>query len=123
MNKLKNFDLSYFIGKNHFEEDGAQNYSVFQPLYRYFTFITGTPYYILSWKSKGLFTESIKPPTASDNSLASALGYYGVKTRVKFTGSCLKQDKVTFNHKKVVQICNVYKLNKIADIGNNFPTL
>ena len=24
LNKLKTFDSSYFIGKNHFEEDGAQ---------------------------------------------------------------------------------------------------
>ena len=43
--------------------------------------------------------------------------------REKFTGSCLKQDKVTFNHKKVVNIYNVYELNKITTIGNNFPTL
>ena len=43
--------------------------------------------------------------------------------RVKFTGSCLKQDKVTFNYKKVVNIHIVYELNKIAAIGNNFPTL
>ena len=47
--------------------------------------------YISSWKSKGLSAESIKPPTTSDNSLNPALNYYGTKTRVKFTGSCLKQ--------------------------------
>ena len=123
LNKLKNFDSSYFIGKSHFEEDGTQNYLVFQPLYKYFTFITGLPYYISSWKSKGLSTESIKPPATSDNSLSPALSYYGTKTKVKFTGSCLKQNKVTFNHKKVVNIYNVYELNKIADIGNNLPTL
>ena len=35
----------------------------------------------------------------------------------------MKQNKVTFNHKKVVNIYNVYELNKIADIGNNLPTL
>ena len=29
--KLKTFDSSYFIGKSHFEEDGTQNYLVFQP--------------------------------------------------------------------------------------------
>ena len=34
--KLKIFDSSYFIGKNYFEEDGAQNYLVFQPISRYF---------------------------------------------------------------------------------------
>ena len=80
-------------------------------------------HYISSWKSDGLSTESNKPPTTSDNSLAPALSYYGTKTRAKFTGSCLKQDKVKFNHKKVVNIYIVYELNKIAVIGNNFPTL
>ena len=28
---------------------------------------------------------------ASDNSLTPALSYYGTKTRVTFTGNCLKQ--------------------------------
>ena len=32
LNKLKAFDSSYFIGKSHFEEDGIQNFLVFQPL-------------------------------------------------------------------------------------------
>ena len=35
---------------------------------------------------------------------ASFLDYYGGKTRVEFSGSCLKQDKVTFNHEKIVNI-------------------
>ena len=30
LKKLKTLDLSYFIGKSHWEEDGAQNYLVFQ---------------------------------------------------------------------------------------------
>ena len=33
--KLKTFDSSYLIGKSHFEEDGTQNYLVFQPMYRF----------------------------------------------------------------------------------------
>ena len=85
--KLKAFDLSYFIGKNHFEEDGTQNYLVFQPMYKYFKMIINTDY-ISSWKSKGLSAESIKPP---DNSLTPALSYYDhFKVRVKFTASCLE---------------------------------
>ena len=40
LNKLKTFDSSYFIGKSHFEEDGTQNYLVFQPLNKYFKVIT-----------------------------------------------------------------------------------
>ena len=89
LNKLKTIDSSYVIGKSHFHEDGTQNYLVFQPLNKYFKLITTTDY-VSSWKSKGLSSESIKPPTTSDNSLAPTLNYYGTKTRVKFTGSCLK---------------------------------
>ena len=51
LNKLKTFDFAYFIGKNHFEEDGVQNYSVFQPVYRYFKFIANTKF-ISEWISK-----------------------------------------------------------------------
>ena len=91
MKKLKIFDLVYFIGKSHFEEDGKQNYLIFQPIARYFKFINNTDY-ILSWKSKGLSAETIKPPTTSDNSLTPTINYYyASKVRVKFTGSCLKQ--------------------------------
>ena len=36
LNKLKTFDSGYFIRKSHFEEDGTQNYLVFQPIYRSF---------------------------------------------------------------------------------------
>ena len=44
LNKLKTFDSSYFIGKSHFEEDGAQSYLVFQPLNKYFKLIANTDY-------------------------------------------------------------------------------
>ena len=85
----KAFDSSYFKGKIHFEEDGAQNYLIFQPLYRYFKVITNNDY-VSSWKSKGLSYESIKQQTTSDNSLTPALSYYDNRLKVKFTGSCLK---------------------------------
>ena len=54
--------------------------------------ITNTDYISL-WKSKGLSTESIKPPTTTGNSLTPALNYYDTKTRAKFTGSCLNNQK------------------------------
>ena len=120
MNKLKTFDSSYFIGKSHFEEDGTQNYLVFQPMYRYFKMITNTDY-ISSWKSKGLSAESIKPPTTSDNSLTPTLNYYGTKTRVKFTGSFLKQPKISYRE-KLVNIYILYELGAYSS-HNNDPTL
>ena len=47
LNELKTFDSGYFIGKSHFEEDGTQNYLVFQPMSKYFKLMTST-LYILS---------------------------------------------------------------------------
>ena len=87
-------------------EDGSQAYLIFQPVYRYFKTVTNTNY-ISSWKSKGLSAESIKPPTTSvlnhlQHSLNPELSYYDYNTKVKFTGSCLKQSKITYTHKKSV---------------------
>ena len=55
--------------------------------------VTNTDYVSL-WKFKGLSAKTIKTPTTSDNSLTPAVSYYGNKTRVKFTGSCLQQAKL-----------------------------
>ena len=102
-------------------EGGSQAYLIFQPVYRYFKTVTNTNY-ISSWKSKGLSAESIKPPTTSDNSFTPALNYYGTKTRVKFTGSCLKQSKISYTHGKVVNIYIVYELGASSSHVND-PTL
>ena len=76
--------------------------------------------YILEWKSKGLSEQSIKPPTTSDNSLAPLIDYLNDKIRLKFKGSCLKQDKLTYTHKTMVNI--VYEIS-VPDSHNNYPTL
>ena len=41
LKKLKTFDSIYFRGKSHFEEDGTQNYLVFQPIRRNFKRVAG----------------------------------------------------------------------------------
>ena len=124
LNKLKTFDSSYFIGKSHFEEDGTQNYLVFQPMYRYFKIIAGVGNgsYIYYWKSKGLPEEIINSIKTPNHSITPNLDYYGTKTRVEFNGSCLKQDSVTFNHGKVVNIYIVYEISKSINISD-YPTL
>ena len=121
INKIKNFDLSYFIGKNHFEEDGLQNYLVFQPIHKYLK--TDNSYHISSWTSKGLSNESITPPSAANNFLTPSLNYLGTKIRVKFNGSCLKQDKVTYTHRKKINIYFVYEINKRNNTIISDPTL
>ena len=120
LKKLKTFDLSYFIGKSHFEEDGAQNCLVFQPIRRYFK-INGK--YISSWKSKGLSDETITPYATSDNSLTPLIDYYGSKVRVKFNKGCLKQsNNLTYDYGSRVNIYIVYELGASSS-NDSDPTL
>ena len=88
-------------------------HKLFQPINKYFEVVTNTNY-VSSWKSKGLSSESIKPPAISDNSLTQALNYYGIKTRVKFTGSCSKQPNISYTHGKIINIYIVCELVHLA---------
>ena len=120
--KLQASDSSYFRGKNYFEDDGTQTYLVFQPMYKYFKKIADTDH-ISGWKSKVLSDESMNPPATSDNSLAPSWSYIGTKTRVKFVGSCLKQDKVIFTHEKTVNIYIFYEINLWDRRYDDYPIL
>ena len=57
MKKLKKIDSIYFRGKSHFDEDGTQNWLVFQPIQKYYEHTSADDNNILSWKSKGLVTK------------------------------------------------------------------
>ena len=117
---LLKIDLSYFIGKSYFEEDGAQNYLVFQPIRRYFKIIRK---YISSWKSKGLSDETITPYATSDNSLTPLIDYYDSKVRVKFNKGCLKQsDNLAYDYGSRVNIYIVYELGASSS-NDSDPTL
>ena len=100
---MKTFDSSYFRGKNDFEEDGTQNYLVFQPMYRHFKRIAGVGNgsYIYYWQSKGLSDERINSIKTPNYIITPKLNYYGTKTRVEFNGSCLKQDKIIDTRGKI----------------------
>ena len=121
LKKLKSFDSSYLIGKSRFEEDGTQNYLVFQPINRYFKNI-GSGNYIYYWKSEGLPDEKINSIKTSDYGITPKLNYYGTKTRVEFNGSCLKHDKITHTHGKIVSIYIVYELT-VSNSDDNNPTV
>ena len=98
--KLETFDSIYFRGKSHFEGDDTQNCLVFQTVYRYFKAVSINDSNILSWKSKGLSDESIKPPSTSSNIFNPSVNYVGIKATVKFIGDCLKQGKFDLIMKK-----------------------
>ena len=107
MKKVQTFDLSYFRGKSHFEEEGTQHYFVFQSLNKYLTLICSTKY-ISTWKSKGLSDETIKPVATPDNSVTPSTDYHTNKIRVNFNGSILRQPKISYTHKNIVNIYIVY---------------
>ena len=65
---------------------------------------------------------SVKPPTTSNKMLNPSLDYLGTKTRLKFNGNRLKQEKITFNHGKIANIHIVYKIETSVNISS-YPTL
>ena len=82
--KIHIYDLSYFKGRKYFDEgNGKQNYIEFLPMRKYFklTSIAGVIGRVLSWQSKGISNESIKPPTTSNYGVNPKLSYYGTKTK------------------------------------------
>ena len=117
--------MTYYRGKQYFDEgSGKRNYLVFQPMGKYFKLnsVVGITDRVLSWQSKGISNGSMKPPTTSNNSLIPRLSYNDTKIKVQFTGSCLKQPKFTFTHKKVVNICIVYELGASSSHDSD-PTI
>ena len=110
------------MGKRHFEEDGAQNYLVFQPMHKYLKTVSDNDNNILSWKSKRLSNYNIKPPTTPNKILNHSLNFVGTKIRVKSNGDCLKQEKITYHHGKIVNIYIVYEIEKSVNISS-YPTL
>ena len=123
MKKLQTFDSIYFRQKSHFGKDCTQNYLVFQPMYRYFKRVSGVGSHncIYFWKSNILSDGNITAPTTSDYKLNSQLSYFGTKTRIEVKGSCLKQEKVTYDLGKIVNIYIVYEISRSFNISN-YPT-
>ena len=117
--------MSYYRGKQYFDEgSGKQNYLVFLSINKYFKLnsVANAVDYVLSWQSNGLSDKSIKPPTTTNSSLNPKLNYYSTKTKIKFTGSCLKQSSHILTHKKVVNIYIVYELAESSSHDSD-PTI
>ena len=64
-------------------------------MHKYFKMVTVvcSGNYIYFWKSQGLSDKNITVPTTTDYEINPQLSYFGTKTRVEFSGSCLKQEK------------------------------
>ena len=105
--------------KIYFEDDGTQNYLVFQPIYKYFSANNSN---ILSLKSKGLSNASIKRSNTSNRILHPTLYFVGTKIRAKFNGGYLKQEKITYHHGKIVNVYIVYEMKRSINVSS-YPTL
>ena len=51
-----------------------------------------------------------------------SVDYVGTKARVKVNEDCLKQDKISFDHGKIVNIYIAYEIEKSVNISS-YPTL
>ena len=112
--------MSYFRDKSHFvDDDGNQNYSIFQPIDRYFKRVIGaiSGEYTYFWKSKGLSDERINSIAVSNHIITPELSYFGNKIRVKLGGSCLKLDEITHTLGEIVNIYIVHEINKNYNIS------
>ena len=115
-NKTRHFlngnDLSYYHGKNYFDEDGALNYYVFQPLFKYLEVAhVGNITYILSWKSRGLHDTKIKAIVTNNDLLNPRINIYDMgKFRIKFNGSFLNRFPPTMTHRNVLNMYIVYEI-------------
>ena len=124
LNKLKKFDSSCFRGKTYFYEDGALNYYVFQPLFKYLEVAhVGNITHILSWKSRGMYDTKIKTIATNNYLLNPQINIYDMgKIRIKLNGKFLNRFLLTMSHRNVVNMYVVYEITSdYKDI--NYPTL
>ena len=77
-NKTRHFlsgnDLSFYHGKNYFDEDGALNYYVFQPLFKKYNIY-------FTWKSRGLHNTKIKAIVIANDLLNPQINMIWVKLK------------------------------------------
>ena len=66
--------------------------------------------------------EKLNLNAAFNYNIIPELSFHGTKTRIEFNGSYLKQDKVVYNHGKIVNIYLVYEISKNYSIST-YPTL
>ena len=121
-NELNN--SSYFRGKNYFNEDGTQNYYIFQPISKYLKIAyVNDINYILSWKSRGFNDIKIESIKTNNYLLNPHMDHYDMsKIRIRFNGNFLNRFPPTILHGDIVNIYIVYEIT--SDYSSiNYPTL
>ena len=103
--KLQKFHSNLFIGQSYFSNDESQNLSLFQPIYKTFTTLSGLPNIIDDWLVYGWI----------DVWMSNS------RIRLEFKWSHLKQDNATSTPDKVVNLFIVYDLGTWSqDLNTDF---
>ena len=78
-----------------------------QPIYKTFSSLPGLTDIIVEWEWKDLSNEKIKAPVMAKYSPSPKRTWMNnSKIRVRFKGSCLKLDRITFTPRNVVWAMN-----------------
>ena len=121
--KLETFDSSLFIGQSYFSNDGVQLYLIFQPIYKTITTFSSLKDTFSEWESKELSNEKFTCPCIANVSVSpKRVWMNNTKIRLKFKGSCLKQeDTAPFTPNNVVNLFIVYELDSwSSDLDTDF---
>ena len=121
--KLETFDSSLFIGQSYFNNDGVQLYLIFQPIYKTITTFSSLKDTFSEWESKELSNEKFTCPCIANVSVSpKRVWMNNTKIRLKFKGSCLKQeDTAPFTPNNVVNLFIVYELDSwSSDLDTDF---
>ena len=120
LKKLKEFDLSYFRGESYFGDNNI-TYLVFEVSLKYLNFYDESFYKpVLSWNSRGVPKEIIKAPRSNNNILSPTTEntFDHQKIKLKFNGSCLVHDQITYTPQTRVNVyivCEITKKSSISD--------
>ena len=100
-----------------------QSYFVFQLLYKYLKRVADSTdnniVYVHYWQSKLISDGKVNAPgTSSSNDMAPILEE--TKMRLEFKNDLLRQNMVTYNHGKIVNICIVYEIRSTFTSQNTF---
>ena len=77
--------------------------------------------YVDYWQSNRVSNEKLNAPnTNTNNHQAPILKYNGSTISLQFSGDCLKQNKVSYNHGKIVNIYCIYRLSPHTSSNTDF---
>ena len=99
-----------------------QLYLIFQPIYKTITIFSGLKSTISEWESKGLSNVKFTSAYVANVSVFPKLIWMNTRIRLKFKGSCLKQeDTAPFTPNNVVNLFIVYELDSwSSDLDTDF---